>query len=132
MSERKKKILRLFIATIAIVVIALALYFILKAIGVTDMNKLRTLIEETGIWIPVVFIVLQVVITTVLCVFPGTSLAFIMLALSIWEGKEWIALIITCIAVWLSSILMFFIGDKLGEKVVIKLVGEADLRKAQD
>ena len=133
MTEGKKKILKLGISILGLIIIAFCFYLILKAVGVTDIDTFRELIASTGGWGPVVFVIIQILVTTFLCFIPGTSAMFIGFACVIWPGDEiWKAMVICSIAVFLSSALMFFIGNKLGEKAVIKLVGEKDLRKAQD
>lgn len=131
MKDIYKKIIRVTITIIVFIAIIIGLYFILKAFGVTDQESLQKIINDTGVWGPIVFLLLQIAVTTVLAVIPGTSMTFLVLA-GILFDNIWLALGLSLVGVWISSILMFVIGDTLGEKVAIKLIGKDSLRKAQE
>ena len=125
----KKKIIKIVLLVVAIAIISIGLLFLLRALGVTDTNSLKALIEGCGIWGPVVFVTLFVVVCTLLCFVPATTATFLIVGTIIFPPIE--AFLLCTLSVFISSTCMFFVGDKLGEKVVIKLVGKESLEKAQ-
>lgn len=114
------------------IVISACLLMILYVIQVTGLwekidsvEKLRNVIESTGIWAPIVFIVIQFLQVVVLPL-PGT--------LTIGAGVLIFSYpILTClysyIGILLGSFVAFFIGKKLGYKVAAWLVGKDSLDK---
>lgn len=128
--KHKTKILLFTLMIVILAGLSIGVYFLLRYFGITDANHLKELVEETGAWGWVVFILLQVVITTVMCFIPGTTMIFIGVGYTCFG--PWKAMIIVSTGVLLSSMAMFFIGDKCGERVVIKIVGDEAFHKAQD
>ncbi|MGN1227596.1 MAG: TVP38/TMEM64 family protein [Christensenellales bacterium] len=126
----KKKIWKILLFVLIIALLSVALFFALKALGVTDKESLQAIIEKCGIWGNVVFVLLFVLVATLLCFVPATSATFIVVGTLIFP--PWEAFLLCALSVFLSSSLMFFIGDKLGEKAVIRLVGKESLEKAQN
>ena len=61
---------------------------------------------------------------------PGTSATFIAVAIVLFGALN--AFIICTISVFLASSLMFLLGNTVGEKAAIKLVGKESLEKAQN
>ncbi len=127
---KKKKILKIVILILVVALISVALFFALKALGVTDRESLQAIIERCGIWGNVVFVLLFVAVTVLLCFVPATTATFLIVGALIFP--PWEAFILCTIAVFISSSLMFFVGDKLGERAVIRLVGKESLEKAQN
>lgn len=121
---------KLLLCLLVIAIISIGCYFIFKALGVTDINSLRAIIESCGVWGWLVFLILQTIVTTFLCFVPGTSAIFIGVAVALFGSSK--AFIICAIGVFLSSSLMFFLGHFYGERVATKLVGKESLEKAQN
>lgn len=120
------------ILTIVLVVgIGLGLTLLFKHLGITDKDSLQALIKSTGAWGPIVFLLLQVSVSTLLSVIPGTNFTFLIVAGLLFENV-FLGVVLALLGVWISSILMFVIGKTLGEKVAIKLVGAESMKKAQD
>lgn len=130
MTEKTAKILKLSGAVLVFAGISVGVYFALRALGITSAEGLQHLIEGLGFWTWIVFLLLQVIVTTLLCIIPGTSMIFIICGCFVFGPLK--AAIICSIGVIISSFCMFLIGDKLGEKIVIRLVGKEDLLKAQN
>ena len=58
------------------------------------------------------------------------NVAITVLGIALFGGK--IAFITNIIAVFFSTTILFFIGDKLGEKFAVKLIGKKSLDEAQN
>lgn len=125
-----KKWIKVCLLLLGIVAVSVGIYFILRAFGVTNIDKLREIIASCGAWGWIAFIALFTTCSTLLCFMPGTSATFIGVAIVMFGA--WKGFAISTISVFLSSSLMFFIGHHFGEKAAIKLVGKESLEKAQN
>lgn len=135
--KNKDKIIKLLLALLTLVAIALvtlaALYFFNVIYfddkgGINFNAALFNSFKNT--WYGcIIFVVLQCVITTLLCVIPGTSMAFIMLATVIYD-KPWQAFLLSFTGVMISSMYMYVIGRFGGYKICEKLVGKEDTEQA--
>ena len=133
--EKRNKILKISLAVLAIICFSLIAFFVLRHFGLTDVKKLRLWISSCGTWGWLVFIILQTVLTILLCFVPTFSADFVMLGNLLFnDGTQWgmwKTSLICLASIMLSSTCMFLIGRYGGDKLVIKLVGKEDLEKAQ-
>jgi len=125
-----KNWIKILLVFIAVAVLSVAAYFILRACGITSVEGLRALIAKCGAWGWIVYIILFITCTILLCFVPGTSATFIAVAIVLFGA--WQAFAISAISVFLSSSIMFLIGNSLGERIAGKIVGKEALQKAQD
>ena len=125
-----KKWIKISLLLLAVAAVSVGLFFVLRACGVTNIDKLREIIASCGAWGWIAFIALFTTCSTLLCFMPGTSATFIGVAIVMFGA--WKGFAISTISVFLSSSLMFFIGHHFGEKAAIKLVGKESLEKAQN
>ncbi len=75
------------------------------------------------------FIVLQIVCTTVLCFLPGTTMMFIVLGQTLYENP-WQAFLIVFAGVIISSTAMYLTGRFGGYRLCVKMLGQEDCDKA--
>lgn len=125
-----KNWVKILLVLLAVAIVSISAYFILRVCGITSVAGLRELIAKCGAWGWVVYIILFIACTILLCFVPGTSATFIAVAIVLFGA--WQAFAISAISVFLSSSIMFLIGNSLGEKVAGKIVGAEALKKAQD
>ena len=125
-----KKWIKVLLLVIAMSAISVGIYFTLKSLGITDVETLRNLISSCGAWGWIVFIALFTLCSTLLCFVPGTSAAFIAVAVLLFGALK--GFILSTVSVFLCSSLMFFIGNFFGERAAVKLVGKESLEKAQN
>ena len=116
------KNLRLFFTILIILSIVIVAYIIIKTTGVwqkiNSIQKLKKIVESGGIFSFIVFVILQILQTTVLQI----PAIFVTIAGTLVFGK-WTAFILSYIAVMIGSIIMFWIGRKAGRKFLNWLVG---------
>lgn len=125
--ETLKKYRRLIIVMTVLVVLSVALYFVLP-----DIRTLQTFFKDKGAWTIPLFILVQVLVTSLLCFVPGTSAGFIALAIVIFNMYHPVVIfLIAATGVVLSSKMLYFIGRFGGVAAAYKLVGEEDTHKAQ-
>ena len=77
----------------------------------------------------IVIILVQVLVTTLLCFVPGASMGFIILLSHIFPSK-FHAFLVAFIGVMLSSLLMYITGRLGGYAICVKLLGKEDCAKA--
>lgn len=128
--SKLKNWVRWLILFLVIIAITVVIWLTLKTFGITSVEGLRSLIVKCGAWSWLVFLLLQIIVTTLLCFVPASSMTFIIVSVVLFGA--WKGFLISLTGVILSSMAMFLIGRFGGEKLAIKLVGKESLRKAQN
>lgn len=123
--EMMKRWIKITLTIVVLVGLTLALYFV----GFNG-DWIKPILEKTGYWGYLIFIILQVIITTLMCFVPATTFTFSIIAAQMFGALP--GFITAAIACFLSSMVMFTIGDKLGEPFVDWLIGKESRIKAQD
>lgn len=122
-NKAQTKILRLFLTFIIVFAVIAVCYIIFKMTGVWEkinsIDKLRSIVEKGGVFSFVIFIILQILQTTILQI----PAIIVTIAGTLVFGR-WTAFILSFIAVMIGSILMFWIGRKAGRKFLNWLTGE--------
>lgn len=117
------KNLRLFFTIFIILSIAIVTYIIIKTTGVWEkinsIQKLKSIVESGGIFSFVIFVILQILQTTILQI----PAIFVTIAGTLVFGK-WTAFVLSFVAVMIGSVIMFWIGRKAGRKFLNWLVGD--------
>jgi len=136
--RNKRKILSILLVLLVLIAISVAAMFIMSACGVLHF-------EDDGIHLNndlfddfisswygwVILILLQIIITSLLCFVPGASMAFILLIQTFFP-KAWQAFILAYSGVVFSSLIMYLLGRIGGYKICEKLLGSEDCKKASD
>ena len=76
----------------------------------------QPLVQNAGWFSYILYIILQVIITTLLCFVPATTFTFTLLSVNVFGVI--IGLILSIIGCWISSITMFLVGRYGGTKLV--------------
>jgi len=131
-NEIKKKaqsgLLRLFLTLAIVFAIVIVSYIIIKITGVWEkinsIEKLKSIVESGGMFSFIVFVLLQILQTTILQI----PAIFVTIAGTLVFGR-WTAFILSFIAVMIGSVIMFWIGRKAGRKFLNWLAGKDDADK---
>ena len=115
-----KRWIKILLTVLLFIGLTIALYFV----GFKG-DWIKPIVRGAGLFGYVIYILIQVVITTLMTFVPATTFTFTLLATGLFGPV--IGFIVSAIGCFLSSMLMFFIGDKLGEPFVDWLIGK-DLR----
>ena len=127
-AETKHKILKIAIAVVILAIISVGFGLVFHFYGYHEFQRL---VEKSGAIGWLVFIVLEVLITVLLCFVPGTSMAIILIGVAIF-GAKWQTFLICFSGVILSSVAMDLVGRFGGSRIVIWLVGKSDYERAVD
>lgn len=127
--EQKKKIIKVALLLLLVVLVSVCIFLLFNAFGITDITKLQNFIKSCGAWSWVIYLVIQVLCTILLCFVPATSATFITLGIVLF-GANASTFILCFSGVLISSVCMDLIGRFGGSKIIIKLVGEKDYNRA--
>lgn len=126
--NKKNKIFKIIIVAAIIVIIAMAIFLPLYFSGalekINNIEELKNIILAGGIWSYMIFFTIQFLQVTFLPI-PAAATT---IAGTLVFGP-WITLLISFVAVMLASLFSFWLGRKLGKKIVIWIAGEEDFYK---
>ena len=131
----KKAIFKGILTLLIFVAFSVVAMLILWGFGVINFDggmhiNVHILDSFTDSWTGVaIFILLQIICTTVLCFLPGTTMMFIVLGQAIYPDPT-TAFIIVFLGVMISSTLMYLVGRFGGYKVCEWMLGKEDCEKA--
>lgn len=127
-TETKIKIWKIVLILFIILLLCLAIYLPLKLTGsldkINNTEDLKEIIVNSGIYGFIIFFIIQFVQVTILPI----PAAVTTIAGTLVFGP-WITLIISFISIMAASIFSFFIGRKIGRKIVVWAIGEEDTIK---
>ena len=127
-ADRKRKIIRFSITALVLVVVLLAIYLPLQFSGLLDKidtaEELKDLILAGGLWSYAIYFVFQFLQATIL-----PLPAFVTTVAGALVFGPWIASLISFLAILLASVFMFFLGRKIGRKLINWIIGEEDAEK---
>ena len=130
-AERKRKIIRFFITAFVIAAILLAVFLPLNFSGVLDKvdtpEELKDLILSGGVWSYAIYFVFQFLQATIL-----PLPAFVSTVAGALVFGPWIASLISFLAILLASVVMFWLGRKVGKKLIYWIAGEKDGKKWEE
>lgn len=129
--KQTKPFVKIFIVFAVLALVAVVCYLIFKATGlwekVNSIEKIRKIVESGGVFSFLIFMLLQILQTTILQI-PSI---IVTIAGSVIFGR-WTAFILSFISVMIGSLLMFWIGRKCGKKFLNWLVGKDNADKWMD
>ena len=122
--------MKIFLVILSFALASFVIYFILKAFNLTNINSIRNIISNSGKYGIIIYTLLTASMLIFLCFIPLLNTSLAILGIAIFGAKT--AFITNMIAVFISTSVLFLIGDKLGEKFASKLVGKKSLDEAQN
>ena len=125
-----KNWLKLVLVFVVFALVSVVIFFICRACGLTDIEKIRLFVERSGKWGIAVFFVFELFATTLFCFVPILDTAMVLLGCLLFGAR--VGFLVSFVVIFISSSLLFLLGDKCGEKLAEKFVGKAELEKAQD
>lgn len=135
-TNHKKAITGALKMILGLIVVSCITFVILLACNVLNIEDggIRFNIEffdslKASWWGSVLFVILQTVLTMLLSVIPGISMAFIILSESIFPDT-WHAFLVSFISVMISSGSMYALGRWGGYKLAVKLLGDKDCEQS--
>lgn len=124
--ELRSKILKGLLVLVVYVAIGLLLYFMTKIFHL-DIDKIKELIQNNLNLSYLIFLIAQIIMSLLLILLPGTTMSFIVLGLSIFTPFE--AFLLVSFGTFIVSIIFYIIGRYLGNRIVIKIIGQETFDK---
>ena len=125
-------LLLVILGVIAISVISLLLLMVFNVVYFDDGMKFNAelFLSFKDAWYGwVLFILLQTVLSMLLCAIPGAAMAFTLLSMTIYT-EPWQAFIISFVAMLIASFSLYTVGRIGGYKICVKLMGEKDCERS--
>ena len=134
-ADNYKKIVNILLVVAVLIALSIGALLLLSAFDIVYYNDGVQINEHLfdqflNTWYSwIVIILVQVLVTTLLCFVPGASMGFIILLSHIFPNK-FHAFLVAFIGVMLSSLLMYITGRLGGYAICVKLLGKEDCAKA--
>ena len=125
-----KKWLKIIFVIAFFAIISIVIYFILKHFNITNIETLQSIVSKSGKFGMVVYVLISTLLLIGLCFIPLLNVGITILSITMFGPK--VAFILNIVTIFLSTSILFFIGDKLGEKFASKLVGKKGLDDVQN
>jgi len=106
-------------------------FFLFRALGFFDQEQLSQNMADFGFWIYVIFIALFVLQAVCISLIPGNTTMFITFGWLLFDNF-WVVLLLSVIGVWLSGIVLFWIGRFGGRQVLYWVFDKQKLDKYLD
>ena len=135
LSAKKKRVLEILIMVFGLIAVSVISIIILSLFdilyfheGIKFNEKLFDSFKNS--WYGcLMFIIFQTLITVLLCIVPGISMAFIILCTKLYDNP-WLAFGVSFASVMISSFAMYITGRFGGYKVCEKILGKEDCEKS--
>lgn len=124
------KWIKIFLIIFTFALASIIIYAILKHFGITNISTLKSLISKSGKWAPIVYTIILTLVLVCLCFVPLLNTALAILGIAMFGSK--VAFATNLIAIFFSTSILFFIGDKFGEKFARKFIGETEFNETQN
>jgi len=135
LKKRKGKIIKLLLMLATVCVISVVTLLVLMAFGVVYYEdgmqfNLELFTSFKSSWYGwIIVIVLQTVLSMLMCIIPGAAMAFILLSKAIYP-VAWEAFLLSFVSVMVSSTSMYLIGRSGGYHICEKILGKEDCEKS--
>lgn len=126
----KKNVFKIIALISIYVALSLGVYFLLRAIGLTSVDKIRDFVSKFGAWSYVVFFVFQVVVSTFICIIPFEDELLTLSALVLFGPIK--GFLIGALNMFVTSSLQFVIGRYFCKSIVEKFLGAQTMQKYQN
>jgi len=128
--RKSRKILLIISIIVILCLLSFLIYILLDKFNITNVKTLRQFISKFGMWSWVVYLLVQVVISTPIFVMPLEDEMWVSLSILLFGVKQ--GFVLSVLGMILTSSLLYLIGNKLGVKVAGKIIGEEDLQRVQN
>ena len=137
LEKNKRALLNIALMFVALAVVSVLFMLVLMAFDVIYFDDGMKFHHEmfynlkTSWYGRIVFILLQTLLSMMLCVIPGASMAFVLLSKALYT-YAWESFIISFASVMTASTIMYLLGRFGGYRVCAKFLGAEDCKKAMN
>lgn len=124
------KWLKIFFVILIFAIISICLFVVLKIFNLTNIEHLKHLIVQSNHFGLIIYYLILTSVITLFCFIPLLDTGLIVLGVVLFNPLN--AFIVCLLAIFTATSILFFVGDKFGEKLAEKLIGKKDLEQAQN
>ena len=135
--DNKTIILKLLSMLLVLTAISIVTMLVLFATGLLEYGPdgfhfdVHMFDSFKGKWYSLpIFILVQTVLTMLLCAIPGVAMAFVMLSTVIYSGNIWMSFILSYSCVLISSTVLYILGRAGGYRICERMLGKEDCEKS--
>lgn len=125
-----KKWIKLIIVIATFAAVSTILYILLNSLGLTNLSLIKSSILASGHWGIIIYVLILIFALVLFCFVPFLNTALVVLGIALFGAK--VTFFTSLIAIFFSTTILFYIGDKLGENFAAKLVGKKALEDTQN
>lgn len=126
----KKSVFKIIGLLLIYVAISIGIYFILKSFGLTSVNKIRDFVNLAGAWGYIIFFLLQVIVSTFVCIIPFEDELLIAVAVVLFGPIK--GFLIGSFNMFVTSTLQFIIGRYFCKSLIVKIMGDESINKYEN
>lgn len=130
MMNIKKRLLKVLLLAIVYIVISVSIYFVLRASGYDSVDKIREFVEGFGAWSYLVFFIIQVTVSTFVCIIPFEDEVLTMAAIMLFGPFK--GFLVASFNMFATSCIQFALGRLLCKDVLKKFLGGDVIFKYQN
>ncbi|MFQ6752580.1 MAG: VTT domain-containing protein [Clostridia bacterium] len=124
-----KKWIKILLIILLFAGISASIYFVLDAYDLTNISKIKTLIEKSNHYAIISYLTICIISAILLCFIPLVSTVLSTIGIILFD--PFTTFIIAIISNIISASILFLIGDKVGEGIARKLIGKESFDQAQ-
>ena len=135
LKRNKAAILKFGLMLLTVVLISTVTFLLLMAFGIVHFDdgmhfNIEVFEAFRSSWYGwIIFILLQTILSILLCIVPGASMAFILLSQALYP-TSWEAFILSFTSVMISSAMMYIVGRSGGYKICTHILGAEDCERS--
>jgi len=129
--DNKVRLIKLSIVLLVVTGFTLGCFFLFQHLGLLNKNSFNAAMADKGAWIYVIFVLLFIVQAMCLFMIPGNTTLFVSIGYLMF-GNFWVVLLMCIVGVWLSGIILFFIGRFGGRRVIYWMFPKEQVDKKLD
>ena len=135
LKRNKAAIFKFGVMLLTVVLISTVTFLLLMAFGIVHFDdgmhfNIEVFEAFRSSWYGwIIFILLQTILSILLCIVPGASMAFILLSQALYP-TSWEAFILSFTSVMISSAMMYIVGRSGGYKICTHILGKEDCEKS--
>lgn len=126
----KAKWIKIMIILIVYILVCVGGYFLLKIYGLNSLAKIRNFIDRLGVMGYIIFFLLQVVISTFICIVPLEDELLVLFSILLFGPIK--GCFVSVVGMFITSTLQFLIGRYFCKGIIVKLIGGDNIEKYQN
>lgn len=127
--RKSRKILLIISIILILCLVSYFIYFLLDKYEISNVKTLRNFIGKFGVWSWIIYLLIQVIISTPIFVIPLEDEMWVTLSILLFGVYK--GFLLSVAGMILTSSLLYLVGSKFGVKIASKIIGKEELENVQ-